>query len=110
MGRSDRPSDRPQNDRWGDARHGRYSGLCPRQHRRSGCFGPNHATGERSEEHTSELQSLMRNSYAVFCLTKKNDRTLYPLLTLWHTTGTRFIVSPAEILRNPGESDWQVVI
>src|SRR3546814_6353023 len=28
--------------------------------------------GDRSEEHTSELQSLMRNSYAVFCLTKKN--------------------------------------
>src|SRR3546814_4788724 len=27
--------------------------------------------GERSEEHTSELQSLMRNSYAVFCLKKK---------------------------------------
>src|SRR3546814_7481391 len=26
--------------------------------------------GERSEEHTSELQSLMRSSYAVFCLTK----------------------------------------
>src|SRR3546814_9028353 len=26
----------------------------------------------RSEEHTSELQSLMRNSYAVFCLNKKN--------------------------------------
>src|SRR3546814_2906268 len=30
----------------------------------------------RSEEHTSELQSLMRNSYAVFCLkTKKKNRT-----------------------------------
>src|SRR3546814_4138315 len=28
-------------------------------------------SGERSEEHTSELQSLMRNSYAVFCLKKK---------------------------------------
>src|SRR3546814_3955235 len=28
--------------------------------------------GLRSEEHTSELQSLMRNSYAVFCLKKKN--------------------------------------
>src|SRR3546814_4955123 len=28
----------------------------------------------RSEEHTSELQSLMRNSYAVFCLKKKNKR------------------------------------
>src|SRR3546814_6275259 len=27
--------------------------------------------GVRSEEHTSELQSLMRNSYAVFCLKKK---------------------------------------
>src|SRR3546814_3277895 len=29
--------------------------------------------GDRSEEHTSELQSLMRNSYAVFCLTKKKQ-------------------------------------
>src|SRR3546814_4094923 len=29
----------------------------------------------RSEEHTSELQSLMRISYAVFCLTKKNTHT-----------------------------------
>src|SRR3546814_7775384 len=28
---------------------------------------------ERSEEHTSELQSLMRISYAVFCLKKKKD-------------------------------------
>src|SRR3546814_8723811 len=27
----------------------------------------------RSEEHTSELQSLMRNSYAVFCLNKQTD-------------------------------------
>src|SRR3546814_9014350 len=30
--------------------------------------------GTRSEEHTSELQSLMRNSYAVFCLKKKIDK------------------------------------
>src|SRR3546814_7264456 len=30
--------------------------------------------GGRSEEHTSELQSLMRISYAVFCLKKKNKR------------------------------------
>src|SRR3546814_7466169 len=30
----------------------------------------------RSEEHTSELQSLMRISYAVFCLTKKNDKII----------------------------------
>src|SRR3546814_4252906 len=32
--------------------------------------------GERSEEHTSELQSLMRISYAVFCLKKKNNSHL----------------------------------
>src|SRR3546814_9055178 len=30
----------------------------------------------RSEEHTSELQSLMRNSYAVFCLKKKKRTTI----------------------------------
>src|SRR3546814_2389408 len=30
-------------------------------------------TRHRSEEHTSELQSLMRNSYAAFCLKKKNQ-------------------------------------
>src|SRR3546814_4419734 len=33
--------------------------------------GPGIAAGERSEEHTSELQSLMRTSYAVFYLKKK---------------------------------------
>src|SRR3546814_9163446 len=33
------------------------------------------AIDARSEEHTSELQSLMRISYAVFCLNKKKDRT-----------------------------------
>src|SRR3546814_6166600 len=32
----------------------------------------------RSEEHTSELQSLMRISYAVFCLKKKKDRLTKP--------------------------------
>src|SRR3546814_1506591 len=33
---------------------------------------PFHGLWTRSEEHTSELQSLMRISYAVFCLKKKN--------------------------------------
>src|SRR3546814_1063521 len=33
--------------------------------------GRAHFSGDRSEEHTSELQSLMRISYAVFCLKKK---------------------------------------
>src|SRR3546814_10902352 len=32
---------------------------------------------ERSEEHTSELQSLMRISYAVFCLKKKKEKKIY---------------------------------
>src|SRR3546814_9466477 len=34
----------------------------------------------RSEEHTSELQSLMRNSYAVFCL-KKKKKNRYDMIT-----------------------------
>src|SRR3546814_7364687 len=38
----------------------------------------------RSEEHTSELQSLMRISYAVFCLKKKKTETK-PKLTQTHT-------------------------
>src|SRR3546814_6635336 len=36
---------------------------------------PGNRLGLRSEEHTSELQSLMRNSYAVFCLKKKTKHT-----------------------------------
>src|SRR3546814_5585912 len=42
----------------------RYAAQRQRQGRRS---------SSRSEEHTSELQSLMRNSYAVFCLKKKTN-------------------------------------
>src|SRR3546814_3115270 len=40
---------------------------------------------ERSEEHTSELQSLMRNSYAVFCLKKKQHTNLVLLVKLHFT-------------------------
>src|SRR3546814_8063716 len=43
-----------------------------RRHCRSACAGPRPA--QRSEEHTSELQSLMRISYAVFCLKKKTTK------------------------------------
>src|SRR3546814_10909362 len=46
-------------------------------------------TISRSEEHTSELQSLMRISYAVFCLKKKTHRTTITLNTyeyILHTT------------------------
>src|SRR3546814_10730263 len=40
--------------------------------------------GGRSEEHTSELQSLMRSSYAVFCLKKKITCITYDIICL-HT-------------------------
>src|SRR3546814_5440138 len=43
-----------------------------RQRRILGSRIPHSAPPDRSEEHTSELQSLMRISYAVFCLKKKN--------------------------------------
>src|SRR3546814_2412562 len=44
----------------GDVRFALYNGLMGTARK-----------SNRSEEHTSELQSLMRNSYAVFCLKKK---------------------------------------
>src|SRR3546814_4977782 len=53
-------------------RHRRPCRILPE---RFGWRSSRHAAtcGERSEEHTSELQSLMRISYAVFCLKKKNQ-------------------------------------
>src|SRR3546814_3433625 len=44
------------------------------------CDLPGDAPLVRSEEHTSELQSLMRISYAVFCLKNKNKYTNGPVL------------------------------
>src|SRR3546814_2542044 len=41
---------------------------------REGFAGAQFHTARRSEEHTSELQSLMRISYAVFCLKKKTKQ------------------------------------
>src|SRR3546814_8167680 len=43
------------------------------QNRPHRCRRRNHCHHYRSEEHTSELQSLMRISYAVFCLKKKKN-------------------------------------
>src|SRR3546814_3848866 len=43
----------------------------------------------RSEEHTSELQSLMRISYAVFCLKKKKTTTTQKLSVTWTQTKPR---------------------
>src|SRR3546814_1239764 len=47
------------------------------------CWGGCRTWG-RSEEHTSELQSLLRISYAVFCLQKKNNRTTAELQSDLH--------------------------
>src|SRR3546814_6229908 len=49
-----------------------------------------HQIDRRSEEHTSELQSLMRISYAVFCLKKKK--------TLSHSTYSHLEQANAELL------------
>src|SRR3546814_9060229 len=49
--------------------------------RRLGRHVDRHRQPGRSEEHTSELQSLMRISYAVFCLKKKT--TIYNFLTFY---------------------------
>src|SRR3546814_3495733 len=55
-----RPSDRRRNGQGDRIRRSRARGVAEGDRR------------TRSEEHTSELQSLMRISYAVFCLKKKN--------------------------------------
>src|SRR3546814_8144205 len=51
---------------------------CPSERVQRGAFGASlmaepDLVADRSEEHTSELQSLMRISYAVFCLKKKRN-------------------------------------
>src|SRR3546814_8577220 len=50
---------------------------------------PAFGTGVRSEEHTSELQSLMRISYAVFCLKKKKESTTKELKKTMKTYKTQ---------------------
>src|SRR3546814_3533811 len=49
--------------------------LVPKSYPRTRCLprAPRQGKMPRSEEHTSELKSLMRSSYAVFCLKKKNN-------------------------------------
>src|SRR3546814_4196389 len=63
----DRQADAPQHDRIARACVRMAAQVDGHQVHRN---APDHL---RSEEHTSELQSLMRISYAVFCLKKKNN-------------------------------------
>src|SRR3546814_19071625 len=51
--------------------------LVERSWRSRTVFRPGKTNDTRSEEHTSELQSLMRITYAVFCLKTKHTRALY---------------------------------
>src|SRR3546814_941677 len=51
----------------------------------------------RSEEHTSELQSLMRNSYAVFCLKKK--------ITHHFTSHSTYCLKPTTKCQSPNRTD-----
>src|SRR3546814_2570825 len=53
------------------------AGRCSQRQRgaRAQCTQQEDPEHDRSEEHTSELQSLMRISYAVFCLKKKKNKT-----------------------------------
>src|SRR3546814_4711733 len=48
-----------------------FEGVRPKRNVAVDCVEPARCARLRSEEHTSELQSLMRISYAVFCLKKK---------------------------------------
>src|SRR3546814_5447221 len=47
------------------------------------------AAAPRSEEHTSELQSLMRNSYAVFCLKQKTNSHYIHIVAAMNTPANR---------------------
>src|SRR3546814_9918908 len=68
------------------ARQCRFPSAQPGDLFRLACF--HDLTDEiihRSEEHTSELQSLMRISYAVFCLKKKKRKTNHIIKKLYRT-------------------------
>src|SRR3546814_8639646 len=60
------------------------------------------ARSPRSEEHTSELQSLMRISYAVFCLKKKSDT--YHLIS---QQSTRHYIPPYHCIITPYHTSHQ---
>src|SRR3546814_461847 len=74
--------DRPREDQGGER-----GGPDQPSNERRWSAGPRvQGDGERSEEHTSELQSLMRISYAVFCLKKKKEHTTVYSMTASYTT------------------------
>src|SRR3546814_1638394 len=67
------PRSTPCNPRW------KPLALAPSPTSLSTFFGAGSEASSRSEEHTSELQSLIRISYAVFCLKKKIEHICTPV-------------------------------
>src|SRR3546814_4512769 len=86
----------------GQCPHREASASCCRPHREPqispvNCPGQNYADTlggtaqiQRSEEHTSELQSLMRISYAVFCLKKKTNT--HSIKLQYTKSNTKYII------------------
>src|SRR3546814_2648151 len=68
-----RPRPRPRRPPRGNRPHALRCRSDGGSARAGGAIAGGGVMAERSEEHTSELQSLMRISYAVFCLKKKNN-------------------------------------
>src|SRR3546814_6064036 len=66
----------------------------------AGMMAPKIMIRPRSEEHTSELQSLMRISYAVFCLNKKNHSEEVEKTRLIHVNSERNAHEAPEAVRN----------
>src|SRR3546814_2713588 len=60
--------------------------ICIRKPRSSWSTTASARRPTRSEEHTSELQSLVRISYAVFCLKKKKKDKIHNGIDIRHTT------------------------
>src|SRR3546814_9007571 len=90
---------------WNEVDQGRYrscwnplmstwtvTGVSPRLSQYQPCDPSNGAVNVRSEEHTSELQSLMRSSYAVFCLKKKNP-TLHTSFQYIHLSNSYYYLA-----------------
>src|SRR3546814_4914346 len=72
-GRTTAPPDRPAESAADPIRHLRRDLIGRLIERDADRIGVDRRHRHRSEEHTSELQSLMRISYAVFCLKKKKN-------------------------------------
>src|SRR3546814_6087247 len=71
------------------------SAAAPTTPSAAACSGNgSHRRPPRSEEHTSELQSLMRISYAVFCLKKKKKQKTQNNKTVTHPQHSKRYVTP----------------